>query len=92
MRLRKSSLTTMLILLVLLVYGIVTVAVLQPKIEEAQLEAAKLSEENASLANENEKVKEDIRALGSDPSVIDIARERLNYVFENEIIYLEDDR
>lgn len=92
MRLRRSSMTTMLVLLVLLVFSIVTTLVLQPKIREARLEAAALAEQNAALVAENEGVREDIRALGSDDSAVEIARDRLNYCFEDETVYIDKDQ
>ena len=88
-RLRRSSLTTMLILLVLLVFSIATVFILQPKIHQAEAEAAELSRQNQALAAENEAIKEDIRSLGSDDAVIRIARERLDYCFDDEVIYVD---
>lgn len=92
MRLRRSSLTTMLVLLVLLAFSITTVIILQPKIKDTQTEAAALSQRNQALAAENEALKEDIRQLGSDASVIEIARERLDYCFDDEIIYIDKDQ
>ena len=89
MRLRRSSLTTMLVLLVLLVFSIATVIILQPKIKKAQAEAEELSRRNAAIAAENEEIKDDIRNLGSDDSVVDIARERLDYCFDDEIVYVD---
>ena len=92
MRLRRSSLTTMLVLLVLLAFSITTVIILQPKIKDTQTEAAALSQRHQALAAENEALKEDIRQLGSDTSVIEIARERLDYCFDDEIIYIDKDQ
>lgn len=92
MRLRRSSLTTMLVLLVLLVFSITTVLILQPKIRQAESEAEALSRQNDALIAENEAIKEDIRNLGSDDSVIEIARERLDYCFDDEVIYTDTDQ
>ena len=92
MRLRRASLTTMLVLLVLLVFSITTVLILQPKIRQAESEAEALSRQNDALIAENEAIKEDIRNLGSDDSVIEIARERLDYCFDDEVIYTDTDQ
>ena len=92
MRLRKSSLTTMLILLVLLAFSITTILILQPKIKETESEAAELAKRNAAIAAENEAVKEDIRNLGSDEAVIEIARDRLDYCFDDEVVYVDTDQ
>ena len=92
MRLRRSSLTTMLVLLVLLVFSITTVLILPPRIRQAESEAEALSRQNDALIAENEAIKEDIRDLGSDDSVIEIARERLDYCFDDEVIYTDTDQ
>lgn len=92
MRVRRSSLTTMLVLLVLLVFSITTVLILQPRIRQAESEAEALSRQNDALIAENEAIKEDIRDLGSDDSVIEIARERLDYCFDDEVIYTDTDQ
>ena len=92
MRLRRSSLTTMLVLLVLLVFSITTVLILQPRIRQAESEAEALSRQNDALIAENEAIKEDIRDLDSDDSVIEIARERLDYCFDDEVIYTDTDQ
>ena len=92
MRLCRSSMVTMLVLLVLLAVGITTTLALQPRIREARSEAAELASQNEALAAENEAVRDDIRALGSDDSVVEIARDRLNYCFEYETVYIDKDQ
>lgn len=91
MRLCKSKLTTKLILLALMVFAIATIASLQPKIDAYEQSSAALSEAIDKLEQENLDIKDDIRSLGSDDSVIEIAHERLNLVFEDEIILVDND-
>ena len=76
----------------LLVFSITTVLILQPRIRQAESEAEALSRQNDALIAENEAIKEDIRDLGSDDSVIEIARERLDYCFDDEVIYTDTDQ
>lgn len=88
MRLCKSSLTTKLVLLGLMLYAIVTLAVLQPKIDALTTQRSELSRTLAYMEQNNADLKDDIRALGSDASVIQIAHERLQLVFEDEILFI----
>lgn len=85
---RKFSLITKLILLAVMAYAIVTIVSLQPKIDAQRAENKALSDEISALEQDNAALQEDIEALGSDDSVMKIARERLNYVLDGEIIYI----
>ena len=85
---RRFSLITKLILLAVMAYAIVTIVSLQPKIGAQRAENEALSDEISALEQDNATLQEDIEALGSDDSVMKIARERLNYVLDGEIIYI----
>ena len=85
---RKFSLITKLVLLAVMAYAVVTIVSLQPKINTLRAENEALSDEILALEQDNAALQEDIEALGSDDSVMKIARERLNYVLDGEIIYL----
>lgn len=89
MRLCKSSLITKLVILALMVYAIVTIVTLQPKITALKSESARLAEEVADLQQDNLEIQNDIDTLGSDEAVTRIARERLNLVQEGEMIYID---
>lgn len=90
MRLCKSTLATKLILLALMIFAISTIVCLQPKIEAYEQTGDTLSDEIQRLEQENLAIKEDIRALGSDASVIEVAHERLNLVFEDEVVFVDN--
>lgn len=92
MRLCKSSLITKLVILTLMVYAIVTIVTLQPKINALKSEKAGLTDEVAALQQSNLEIQEDIEQLGTDASVIKIARERLNLVSDGEIIYINSSK
>ncbi len=92
MRLCKSKLTTKLILLALMIYALVTIASLLPKINSCDQAAAALSQEIYRLEQENLSLQDDIRALGSDEAVVEIAHERLNLVFADEVLYLDENQ
>ncbi len=89
MRLCKSSLITKLLILAVMIYAIVTIVTLQPKINNLQEEKAALEQEVAQMQQNNLELQEDIDALGTDDSTRQIARERLNMVEDGEIIYVD---
>lgn len=92
MRLCRSSLITKLVILAVMLYAIVTIVTLQPKINALKSEKEALSEEVSALQQSNLALQEDIDQLGTDDSVIKIARERLNLVSDGEIIYINSSK
>ncbi len=89
MRLRKSSLITKLIILTVMIYAIVTIVAQQPKIEALNAEAEDYRQQIAAIERENLELEEKIQTQGTDESVIAIARERLNMVFNGEIQFID---
>ncbi len=89
MRLCKSSLITKFIILAVMIYAIVTIVSLQPKIDKLDQKKAAVENEIAQLQQENLALQENIRALGTDHATIEIAKERLGMVEANEIIYID---
>lgn len=92
MRLCRSSLITKLVILAVMLYAIVTIVALQPKINALKSEKEALGEEVSALQQSNLALQEDIDQLGTDDSVIKIARERLNLVSDGEIIYINSSK
>ena len=92
MRLCRSSLITKLVILAVMIYAIVTIVTLQPKINALKSEEEVLSEEVSTLQQSNLELQEDIDQLGTDASVIKIARERLNLVNDGETIYIDSSK
>ena len=89
MRLRKSSLSTKLVILALRVYAVATIMTLQPQINALNAEREKLSAEVADVEQENLELQEDIAAMDTDEAVIEIARERLNLVADGEMVFID---
>ena len=89
---RRSSLITKLIILAVMVFAIATIVTLQSKINGLKAEGATLSEEIAGLKQSNEIAQAKLDALGTDESVIAIARAKLNFAFEDEIIFVDRSR
>ncbi len=92
MRLCKSSLITKLVILTVMLYAIVTIVTLQPKINALKAEKEALSEEVSGLQQSNLELQEDLAKLGTDASVTKIARERLNLVSDGEVIYIDSSK
>ncbi len=92
MRLCKSSLITKLVILTVMLYAIVTIVTLQPKINALKAEKEALSEEVSGLQQSNLELQEDLAQLGTDASVTKIARERLNLVSDGEVIYIDSSK
>ena len=92
MRLCRSSLITKLVILAVMIYAIVTIVTLQPKINALKSEEEALSEEVSTLQQSNLELQEDIDQLGTDASGIKIARERLNLVNDGETIYIDSSK
>ena len=92
MRLCRSSLITKLVILAVMLYAIVTIVTLQPKINALKSEKEALSEEVSVLQQSNLELQEDLAKLGTDASVTKIARERLNLVSDGEVIYIDSSK
>ena len=89
---RRSALITKLIILAVMLFAVVTIVALQPKINALKAESAALSDEIADLQRANRTAQARIDALGTDASVIAIAREKLNFAFEDEIVFIDRSR
>ena len=87
MRLRKSSILTRLIVLVLAVYAIVTLLGLQTQISQQDEANAALREEISATAQENQRLQQAIERVGSREGVEEVARNKLGLVTEGEIIF-----
>jgi cell division protein FtsL len=88
MQLRKSSLITKLLILTLVIYAIVTIVTLQPQIRALKDDNAKLSEAVVAAKQTNLELTEDIASLDTDEAVMEIARERLNFVLDGEVVFI----
>lgn len=89
MRLRKSSLITKLLILVLMIYAAATIMTLQPQISELNAKKDALLAQVADAQQANLELQEDIAAMDTDEAVIEIARERLNLVEDGEMVFID---
>ncbi|MBO4419828.1 MAG: septum formation initiator family protein [Oscillospiraceae bacterium] len=91
MRLKKSSFWTKLLLLVVSVYAIVTLVNLQDRVRGANAEVAALEQQVLYAEQEKALMEESLRDLGSDKSIMQIARARLGMVESGEIVFYDAD-
>lgn len=86
---RKSSVITKLILLAVVIYAVVTIVALQPKIDTLKAESEALSTEVLALEEANDAVRHDIKTMDTNEGIMKIARERLNLVADGELIFID---
>lgn len=86
---RKSSLITKLIILAVVIYAVVTIVALQPKIDTLKSESNSLNDEVLALQEANRSLLNDIEAMNTDEGIMKIARERLNLVADGEWIFID---
>ena len=91
MRLKKTSIWTKLLLVIVVIYAVVTLVDLQDRVTAANAEVAALEEQVLYAEQEYALVEEELEELGSDQSVTKIARSRLGMVEAGEIVFLDAD-
>lgn len=92
MQQRKCRLIGTLVILAVALYAIVTIAVLQPKINRLRDDADGLTQKIAELEERNGELRTDIAALGSDAATEKLARERLMMIADGETVYIDSNR
>lgn len=83
----KISILIKVAILILVVYGTITLVTMRSEISKKQEEAAALTAAVTATENENARIEEDIEALGTDEGVEAIAREELGLVGAGEIVF-----
>ncbi len=91
MRLKKTSFWTKLLLVIVAVYAVITLVNLQDRVSSAKAEVASLEEQVLYAEQENALMEQELEDLGSDQSVMKIARARLGMVEAGEIVFLDAD-
>ncbi len=89
MRFKRSSLATKLLILVLVVYATVTLVSLQNQVVEKEAEETALQSDIAAAKQENLRLQQAIDALGTDEGVADVARQKLGWVADGEIVFYD---
>lgn len=89
MKLGRSSLITKLVILALAVYAAVTLVTLQAQIADKRAEAASLQAEITACEQENQRLGDAIEAANTAEGVQDIARSKLGFVTEGELVFYD---
>ena len=89
MRFKRSSLLTKILILVLVVYATVTLVSLQSQVTEKEAEAQALQSDITAAKQENLRLEQAIDALDTDEGVADVAREKLGWVADGEIVFYD---
>lgn len=88
-QIRRSSLLTKAVVLLVAVCAAVTLVSQRAQLREKQAEARDLQQQVAALEQENQQRKSEIQDLGSDDSVKSIARRELGLVEGGEIVFTD---
>ena len=91
MRLKKTSIGMKLLLLIVAIYAIATLVDLQDRVSAANVEVAALEEQVLYAEQENALVQQELAELGTDKSIMKIARTRLGMVESGEIVFYDAD-
>ena len=91
MRLKRTSLPTKLLLLVVAVFALVTLGRLQDRVRTANAEVAALEQQVIYAQQEQLLMEVALRELGTDESIKTIARTRLGMVESGEIVFYDAD-
>ena len=89
MRFKRSSLLTKVLILVLVVYATVTLVSLQSQVTEMDAQAEVLESSIDAAKQENLRLEQAIVALDTDEGVVDVARQKLGWVTEGEIVFYD---
>ena len=73
----------------MVIYAVVTIVALQPKIDTRKSESNSLNDEVLALQEANRSLQNDIEAMDTDEGIMKIARERLNLVADGEWIFID---
>lgn len=91
MRLKKSSLVIKILLLVVSIPAVISLVNLQDDVKEANAEVAALEQRVLYAEQEQALMEQSLRELGTDKSIMKIARTRLGMVESGEIVFYDAD-
>ena len=91
MRLKKTSIWAKLLLIAVVIYAVITLVDLQDRVSAANDQVAVLEQQVLYAEQENALVEQELAELGTDKSVMKIARTRLGMVEVGEIVFYDAD-
>lgn len=87
MRLKRSSLLTKVLVVVLMIYATVTLVNLQSQVLEKRARAEALESSITATQQENFRLQQAIDSLGTDEGIEAVARQKLGLVSAGEILF-----
>ena len=91
MQIKRTSLITKLLIIVVAAYAVITLVGLQSKIRADKAEIAARQQEKTWTEQRSEALDKEIEELGSDKSIERIARQKLGMVYEGEVTFYDID-
>ena len=91
MRLKKSSIGIKLLLLVVSIPAVISLVNLQDDVKAANAEVAALEQQVLYAEQEQALMEQSLQELGTDKSIMKIARTRLGMVESGEIVFYDAD-
>lgn len=91
MRLKKSSLGIKILLLAVSIPAVISLVNLQDDVKEANAEVSALEQRVLYAEQEQALMEQSLRELGTDKSIMKIARTRLGMVESGEIVFYDAD-
>lgn len=91
MKLKKASIITKIIVIVLLAYGLITLTVLAGKIGDVQAEQDLLRQQAQDLEIHNAQLEYSIEHSTEDDVIADIAKDELGLVGSDEQVFYDSD-
>ena len=91
MRKRKVSKITVYVLLGLILLSLTGITAVQSALRTESGYTQALAEELSRLEQENAALAQRIEDLGTDASAEQLARERLHWVYDNEVVYIDSE-
>ncbi len=91
MKFKKASFLTVILIVVLVAYAVITLVNLQDRISVTNEQIAQLEAKVLYAEQERALVEQDLEELGTDKSVKKIARARLGMVEAGEIVFYDSD-
>lgn len=88
---RKVSKITVYVLLGLILLSLTGIATVRRALANETRETQALAEELSRLEQENAALAQRIEDLGTDASAEQLARERLHWVYDNEVVYIDSE-
>lgn len=89
MRFIRSSLVAKIIIFAVIIYCAVTLVSLQGKLQEKEAQENLLTEQAASMEQENQRLEDAIENLDTDEGVEAAARQKLGLVKPNETVFYD---